>query len=135
MAYLDWRNDYSVGIASIDEQHKKLVGLLNDLFDSMSSGKGKEALNTVLTSLIQYTQYHFKTEEDLMKLHRYPEYEEHKQKHDKLAEHVVNLKKQFSAGQITSPVQITNFLKDWLSKHIMGTDMKYGPFLRAKGVK
>lgn len=54
--------------------------------------------------------------------------------HAKLAAHVQKPYQQFQAGTIGSPIQITNLLKDWLNKHIMGTDQKYAPFLKSKGV-
>ena len=135
MAFFDWKDDYSVGIAKIDDQHKKLVGFLNELYDAMKAGKGKDALDTVLVGLVEYTKTHFATEESMMKLHKYPDYEVHKEKHDKLTAYVIDLKKKFDAGQISNPIQITNFLKDWLGKHILGTDKMYGPFLNGKGVR
>jgi len=135
MALFEWKNDYSVGIAKIDEQHMELVVFLNELYDSMKAGKGKDTLNAVLKSLMEYTRTHFTTEESLMKLYAYPDYEAHKQKHEKMTQHVLELKKQYDSGQISSPIQITNFLKDWLTKHIQGTDKSYGPFLNAKGVR
>jgi hemerythrin len=135
MAFFEWKNDYSVGVAKIDDQHKALVGFLNELYESMKAGKGKETLDTVLINLVEYTKTHFATEESMLKLYKYPDYVAHKQKHDNMTGHVLELKKQFDAGQISNPIQITNFLKDWLSKHIMGTDKLYGPFLNAKGVR
>ena len=134
MAFIDWDQGYSVGIKKIDDQHKKLVTHLNNLYEAMQAGKGKDALKTVLNGLVQYTREHFSTEESLMKLYDYPGYDEHKRKHEKLAEHVVRLKQKFISGEISSPIQITNFLKDWLVKHIKGTDKSYGPFLNSKGV-
>jgi hemerythrin len=135
MAFFEWREDYSVGIKKIDEQHKKLVGHLNDLYEAMSTGKGKDALNSVLNGLVQYTKEHFSTEESLMKLYNYPEYEAHRQKHEKMAEHVVKLKQKVDSGEISNPRQITDFLKEWLAKHILSTDKMYGPFLNEKGVR
>jgi hemerythrin len=135
MALFEWKNDYSVGIAKIDEQHMEIVVFLNELYDSMKAGKGKDTLNAVLKSLMEYTRTHFTTEESLMKLYAYPDYEAHKQKHEKMTQHVLELKKQYDSGQISSPIQIANFLKDWLTKHIQGTDKSYGPFLNAKGVR
>jgi hemerythrin len=135
MALFEWKNDYSVGIAKIDEQHMEIVVFLNELYDSMKAGKGKDTLNAVLKSLMEYTRTHFTTEESLMKLYAYPDYEAHKQKHEKMTQHVLELKKQYDFGQISSPIQIANFLKDWLTKHIQGTDKSYGPFLNAKGVR
>jgi hemerythrin len=69
-----------------------------------------------------------------MKLHGYPDYEAHRHVHNKMTTHVLKLNREFESGQITSPIQIANFLKDWLSKHIMETDKKYGPFLKGRGV-
>jgi hemerythrin len=135
MAFFEWKNDYSVGIAKIDDQHKALVGFLNELYDAMKAGKGKDALDTVMKNLVEYTKTHFTTEESLMKLYKYPDYEAHKQKHDKMAGRVLELKQQFDSGQLSNPLQITTFLKEWLSKHIMGTDKAYGLFLNAKGFK
>ena len=107
MAFFEWNDQYSVGVANVDEQHKKLVGYLNDLFEALNVGKGKEILDSILDNMVEYTQYHFATEEKLMKLHGYPGYDDHKKKHDKLAEHVLDLKSQYAAGNIVkvSPIQ------------------------------
>jgi hemerythrin len=135
MAFFEWKNDYSVGIARIDDQHKALVGFLNELYEAMKAGKGKETLDAVMINLVEYTKTHFASEESFMKLYNYPDFEVHKQKHDKMAGHVLELKQQFDSGKLTNPMLITTFLKEWLSKHIMGTDKAYGPFLNAKGVR
>ena len=134
MAFFDWKDSYQTGIAKIDGQHRKLVDYLNDLYDAMKAGEGKHALDEVFKGLLDYTKTHFAAEEGLMKLYRYPDYDAHKDVHDKLAAHVQHLYQQFQAGTIASPIQITNFLKDWLNKHILGTDQKYAPFLKTKGV-
>jgi hemerythrin len=135
MAFFEWKNDYSVGIAKIDDQHKALVGFLNELYEAMKAGKGKKTLDAVMINLVEYTKTHFASEESFMKLYDYPGFEVHKQKHDKMAGHVLELKQQFDSGKLTNPMLITTFLKEWLSKHIMGTDKAYGPFLNAKGVR
>ncbi len=134
MAYFRWQTAYETGIAKIDEQHRQLVDHLNQLYDAMQAGKGKDALEKVFRGLAAYTQSHFAAEEGLMKLYRFPEYEDHKATHEKMAAHVRKLEQDFKDGNIHSPLQITNFLKDWLAKHIMDTDQKYAPFLKAKGV-
>lgn len=134
MAFFDWKDSYQTGIVKIDDQHRKLVDYLNELYDAMKAGEGKNALEKVFKGLLDYTKTHFAAEEGLMKLYRYPDYAAHKDVHDKLAAHVQHLYQQFQAGTIASPIQITNFLKDWLNKHILGTDQKYAPFLKTKGV-
>ena len=84
---------------------------------------------------MKYTKEHFATEESLMKLYQYPGYDEHKQKHQKMTERVIQLKGKYDSGELSNPIQITNFLKNWLNRHIIDTDKGYGPFLNDKGVK
>jgi len=134
MDFFPWKEEYSVGIKKFDDQHKSLVGFLNELYEAMNDGKGKDSLGKVLSNLVQYTKTHFTSEEALMKLYDYPEQAAHKQKHESMAGHVLRLVKKFEEGDISNPVQITNFLKEWLAKHILETDKAYGPYLREKGV-
>lgn len=134
MDLFQWKDCYSVGIKNVDEQHKKIVGLLNNLYEAMKAGKGKETLGVVLKDLFEYTKTHFVTEESLLALYKFPDFEEHQKKHEKMKEHVLILNQKFVSGEISSPLQITNFLKEWLAKHILETDKVYGPFLNEKGV-
>lgn len=135
MAFLNWRDEFSVGIARIDQQHRRLVGFLNELYEAMQAGQGREALGRVLGDLLLYTKTHFAAEEQLMKIHGYPGYDDHRQRHERMTQKVKELNEQFRTGALASPIQMTNFLKDWLSKHILETDKQYGPFLAARGVK
>jgi hemerythrin len=134
MAFIDWSSQLSVNIRSIDEQHKKLVGMVNDLFEAMKTGKGKDVLGKVLDGMVKYVGTHFQTEENLMRTHGYPEYAEHKKEHDDLTKKVLELQNQYQSGMVTLSLTTGNFLKDWLTRHIMGTDKKYSAYLNAKGV-
>lgn len=134
MAIFEWKDSYATGIAKIDTQHRKLVDYLNELYDAMKAGQGRDALARVFQGLLDYTKTHFAAEEGLMKLYGYPDYAAHRDVHAKMAAHVQELHRQFQAGVIASPIQITNFLKDWLGKHILGTDHKYVPFFKSKGL-
>jgi hemerythrin len=135
MDFFPWKEEYSVGIGSIDGQHKRLVGFLNELYNALDDGKGKEALGKTLSSLIEYTKTHFTAEEGIMNLYSFPGYKEHKETHTKMATHVLKLSKEFQEGEIKSPIQIASFLKEWLAKHILETDKQYGLFLNGKGVR
>ena len=135
MALFEWKNEYSVSIQKIDDQHKRLLGYLDELFEAMKQGKGKEALSKVLNGMVAYTKEHFFAEENLMKLYNYPGFEAHKKEHEKLTAEVVRLKEQFDSGQVSSPVKISNFLKEWLMSHIIRVDKAYAPFLNEKGVR
>lgn len=84
MGLIKWNAFYSVNVEEIDNQHKKLIDLINQLYDAMKAGKGTEVLSTVLTELVEYTAYHFETEERLFLQQGYAEYEAHKVIHDDL---------------------------------------------------
>lgn len=135
MSAFEWSDKYSVNIAEIDRQHKKLIGLVGTLRAAMREGKGKQALSTVLKDLVDYTKTHFGAEERLMRDHGYPEYADHKDKHDKMTQKVLEVQKQYHEGKLTISLEVMTFLENWVDKHILGTDMKYAPFLNSKGVK
>lgn len=135
MALFVWKDAYSVNIKEIDDQHKKLIDMINELNDAMAQGKAKEMLGAILDKLVAYTASHFAVEERLMQTHGYDDYPAHKEKHEKMTAKVLDLQRQFKSGQAAMTIEVMNFLKNWLDKHIVGTDMKYSAFLNSKGVQ
>jgi hemerythrin len=135
MPLITWNNTLSVNVQEIDSQHKRLVELVNQLHDAMSQGKGREVMGATLAGLIDYTRTHFAAEERLMTAHAYPGYGRHKAEHDALTKQVVDLQGQYQAGQPVLTIEVMNFLKDWLSKHILEVDKQLGAYLNSKGVK
>lgn len=129
MALFNWSTQYETGILLIDSQHKKLVDAINDLHQNMKEGKGKEVVEKTLNFLIDYTVLHFSAEEKLMQQKNYPDYSNHKKVHDKLIEEVKSIKARYLAGKVL-PMEVSNFMSDWLKNHILGTDKKYVPFLK-----
>ena len=134
MPLLNWNESYSVKIAKIDLQHKKLVDIVNELHDSMKAGKSKEVLGKTLDELINYTANHFKTEEDLFDKYGYPDNNVHKRQHSDLVDQVLKFKSNFVSGKSVISIDLMNFLRDWLTQHIVGSDKKYTSFLNSKGV-
>lgn len=134
MALITWSDSLSVKVRQFDDQHKKLVDLVNQLHDGMKAGKGAQVMGDILKSLISYTQTHFAAEERLMKTHNYPDFEAHKKEHNNLVMQVLDLQKQLQSGKPVLTQNVMNFLRDWLTKHIQGDDRKYGPFFNGKGV-
>jgi hemerythrin len=135
MALITWNDSFSVNVKLFDEQHRKLIEMLNDLHDAMKVGKGKEALEKVLKGLIQYTSMHFSNEEKLMKQYNYPEFEKHKKEHNQLVLQVLDVQKKHQEGNAILSQDVMNFLKNWLRNHIQGEDKNYGPFFNSKGLK
>lgn len=135
MASFGWSEKYSLGIKEIDPQHMKLIGMISKLDEAMRKGEGRQVLGVILKELIDYTRTHFAFEERLMKTNGYPEYDEHKAKHEKMTRKVLDIQEQYKEGKTNITFEVMKFLEDWIDKHIMGTDMKYAPFLKSKGVQ
>lgn len=134
MALITWKEAYSVNISEIDNQHKKLVGLINSLHDAMLAGKAKDIMSKTLSDLVDYTLYHFATEEKYFDKYNYPRSEAHKKQHSDLIEQVAALQKKHEDGERVLTIDVMNFLRDWLNDHIIGCDKGYGPYLNSKGL-
>ncbi|MFN3406289.1 MAG: bacteriohemerythrin [Caldimicrobium sp.] len=132
MPFIEWSDRLSTGVKEADEQHKKLVSLVNELYDAMKAGKGKEVIDKCLDELVKYAGYHFNTEETLMSKYGFPELAQHKKEHEAFKGKIKEFLDKKAKGEATLSIEIMTFLKDWLVKHIMGTDKKYGPFLVQK---
>jgi len=130
-----WTKDLSVNIVEIDNQHKKLIELINLLHDSMKAGKGKDILGKILTDLADYTVYHFGTEEKMFQKYKYPASSLHKKEHDDLTKQVMDIKAKLDAGKSVITMEIMTLLKDWLSNHILQTDKRYSAFFNSNGVR
>jgi hemerythrin len=136
MAFFEWNESLNVGVESINDQHKKLVAMVNDLHDAMQKGQGAAVLGKTLDGLVSYTKTHFAYEEKLFADTGYTDAAAHKQEHDKLTATVVSVQEKYNGGAGDNlSGSVMDFLKSWLVTHIQGTDKKYGPHLQAKGVK
>lgn len=134
MALINWENSYSVKVKNVDTQHQKLFTLINDLYDAMNQGKGRDVTGKILDELVTYTKTHFAYEEQLLKGNGYPAFAAHKAEHDLFTGKVVDFQKQYQEGKASLALPLMTFLKDWLTNHIRGTDQKYSSFLNGKGV-
>lgn len=130
-----WSQKYSVNVREIDQQHIRLFELINDLHEGMKTGKSRDVMGGILQGLVDYTNYHFSTEERYMSLHGYPGYPQHRSEHKKFVAKVLDFQKSFNAGSLLLSLDVMNFLKNWLSTHILVNDKRYGPFFNEKGLR
>jgi len=128
-----WNPDYSVNVAPLDDQHKMLFRLIDDLGESIRQGKS-ESLGTTVIELDNYTLYHFITEERLLESYGYPGLERHRKEHEKFAASVKEFKNKLAQDNSTLSMDILNYLQNWLKNHILVTDKKYSSYLNEKGL-
>jgi hemerythrin len=135
LAILNWSNEYSVEVLSIDKEHKTLFAMLNELHDAMKAGKGSAVVPVILKRLVVYTREHFAHEEKLMSRARYPDIVRHKAEHDQLTGEVVKTVQDFEDGKTVLSIDLLEFLRSWLQEHIVGWDKKYSSSMLAAGVR
>ncbi len=133
--FVEWKDSYSVGIDSIDQQHKKLLHLINQLQTAVDFSTGEQFERDALDELVDYTKTHFTYEEGLMSDNDYPDFEAHKMQHEKMFNKVHEVLAEYEENQDTAMSNAAEYLKDWLIKHINGTDKEYSSYLIGKGVK
>ncbi|MGF1587241.1 MAG: bacteriohemerythrin [Bacteroidales bacterium] len=134
MAYFEWDDTLSVKIESIDNQHRKIIDLINDFYGSIRENTGNVNTRKLIVGMKDYTLQHFRIEEIYMKKYGYPDYEMHKQEHDLFVAKVSDLEEKLNQGKLIVSFEITGFLKEWVKKHIQGTDKKYTEFFISKGI-
>lgn len=129
MPLIKWRDSFSVGVEFFDDEHKVLLDIINDMFIIVRDQKGVEHLPVQVNKLIQYTQEHFRDEEEAMEKAGFPALEDHKAAHAKLLHDVTAFKKRIDEGDEQVITTFYHFLRDWLLNHIVEEDMQYKPFL------
>ncbi len=132
MAFIELGDRIVTGFDEVDNQHKRLISILNELYVAMKSGKSEEIIDKILNELHSYTIYHFSTEERYMKKYGYPKFVEHKGQHDNFAARIKDFMKRRARGEATLSIELMNFLKDWLINHIITKDKEMCAFFLQK---
>ncbi len=134
MAVISWTDDLSVKIQSIDEQHKKLIDMINVFYDNINKQSNEDLIARMVKHMKEYSIMHFSTEERYMVKFNYPGYEQHKKEHEDYINKVNELETKLKKGKLLVSFEITNFLKNWIKKHIQETDKQYSEFFLKNGV-
>ncbi len=129
MPLITWDDKFSVGVQSMDAQHQRWFALMNNLHDAMREGRGKAVQDAILAEMIDYTQTHFRREEELLQAKLYPNLLEHQDKHRLFTNRLFDMQSRIQKGEPVLTFDLMDSLKDWLQEHIMKEDMKYGTFL------
>ncbi|MGM0510857.1 MAG: bacteriohemerythrin [Thermoplasmatota archaeon] len=129
-----WKDEYSVGVEVIDDQHKELISRLDKLATAIQKQKGNERIEYLLDFMEKYTKFHFSSEEEYMEKYDYPGTQKHQEEHGKFIGVVEDLKSKFKEEGRNEEfaMAVQQFLIDWLILHIEGTDGKMGSYLKDK---
>jgi len=135
MPLLVWREQLNVGAEEIDEDHKRLVGFVNDLSEAIERNQDEKVVGRILLELIEYTRDHFAREEKVMAAAGYPHAERHKKIHRALTRQVMVMSERYvsePSHEVTR--ELIDFLSAWLVDHIIKEDRQIGAYLRGKRV-
>lgn len=124
-----WKDSYSVHIKKIDQQHKKLFSIFDELHNAMRSSGGEEELSKILDECSNYIGVHFRFEEGLLKKARYSDLNMHVEKHHLFEKTIMDKINRIKGDNYKTSDILTmyGFLSNWLKEHILKTDQKYGP--------
>lgn len=134
MPYMQWDESYAVGVAEIDAQHRRLFELVNELHDACGAGCDPAPLMRAVEEFTEYTRHHFATEEKYMDEYQYAGRDAHLEEHMACSMRAVDFFGQGLAGDPRLPEELLPFLKDWLVRHVRGTDRGLGAFLNKRGL-
>ncbi|MCP4709804.1 MAG: hemerythrin family protein [Planctomycetes bacterium] len=134
MTFFEWDQSLQVNIQEIDQQHQKLINLLNDLHEAMKNRTAPDILENLITQLVHDAGEYFTTEENYFQQFGYPETTSHKMAHRKFTARIEQFAQDFKTGKMHLTTEIMEYLKDWLKEHIQKTDQHYAQYFQKKGV-
>ena len=128
---ISWSENYSTGIELVDNQHKELVNLTNELYRACRSGssRAEAVFKDAMSRMVDYVRFHFSTEQMIFDLIKYPDAKEHKKQHDTMVMNILDAVKEFSKGSKFVPHNFVRTLKDWILSHIAVYDKAYSTYI------
>lgn len=134
MAFIQWDKSFSVGTTALDADHRRLIEILNRIYDAWNIDPNKVELDQLFDELLDYTDGHFSREESKLAARDYADLAAHQVQHERLREMVLAFRARHLAGNKPDALteEMTHFLKTWLMDHILGEDMKYKPLFTGR---
>jgi len=124
MALIGWKDEYSVGVPAVDEEHRDLIELINTLYDNMRSPERDTDVNEFLGEIYARIASHFALEELLMRQHGYDEYLQHKSDHEQLLDEIRDIMDDFEDGKLLDDADLARRLDAWFSEHFRTRDAR-----------
>ncbi len=134
MEIINWKNEFSVGVKEMDEQHKKLLGMINRLIEEQHTLTDPRTIADLLTEMTDYAQVHFRAEEFLMAEYGYEQISAQEKQHQAFIDKTISFYSASDIGPNVLSVALLDYLGTWLVGHILQEDMKYKNFFKSKGL-
>ncbi len=126
---MEWTPKMRVGLAELDDDHKELVRIINQLGSDYKDEDRRRAVRQSLVALRRYAEFHFAREEQVLMACAYTQLEGHQGEHRDFVQRIQELTRQFDSGPDGMAAivneELMDFLRDWLTHHIMIVDMAY----------
>ena len=131
---IKWTDEFSVGVARMDEQHRRLIRMINRLLQKPEATTQSESISDLLTEMTGYASEHFRAEEELMSEYGYPRLEDQRLQHKEFRRKTVDFCSATTIGASSVPNTMLTYLREWLVHHILREDMEYKSFFQDKGL-
>ena len=133
MKLIEWDDKYSVSSDIMDDHHKKLFDIYNNLYTHINQGKGITVVGETLDELIEYSKYHFSEEEALLEKISFPDLKNHKMQHMQFIADLVKVHADIESGlEYVALINLLDTTRKWLQDHILVDDIKYADFVKIR---
>ncbi|MBF0434265.1 MAG: bacteriohemerythrin [Magnetococcales bacterium] len=131
--FFPWSHELETSVRFVDDDHRKLVDMVNDLHQAMKDEEGSTKVGAIIDGFVTYAETHFTREIAMLRDHGYPDLKNHGEKHVLLVNKLKELSNRYTHGEFTVVMDLLALAKDWLVGHIMHTDMLYVDHVKQRG--
>ncbi|MCC7045484.1 MAG: hemerythrin family protein [Alphaproteobacteria bacterium] len=125
MALLEWRQQFTIGVAEVDYEHRELIKLINHLHQTMVEGSPEPRIASFLAEIHEAIAAHFALEEKIMRDSRYQLYDEHKEDHEALLDEIREIMEGFDSGDYAAgKADLGGTLSAWFGRHFQTHDAR-----------
>ena len=130
-----WSDKFSVGIEELDDQHQRIIELINKLLDFNEELPCEVVTTNTLREMIRYARTHLIFEEKLLEKNNYPDYENHCSLHKQYLQDIAELSTNVTDNcNYETLKELLKYLVHWWENHILNEDMKFKEHLKEKGL-
>ncbi|MBN1685384.1 MAG: hemerythrin family protein [Spirochaetales bacterium] len=124
MGIIRWDSKYEVNVKKIDRQHRKIVDILNKLYDLQENAADQRKIEKIFEDLRAYITTHFKTEEAYLKEIECVEFDQQKKEHNAFIDTVCSYQREYFKEKPLALINLFNYVWDWFANHILTVDKK-----------